>query len=585
MDSSRTVLRVLILDDDPATLTLEHKILVRAGFTVVDAPTPEAARDALRDRQADLLVLDYRLDGPLNGLDFFRAMREEGLDVPAILVTSFSDESKAIEALRAGIRDVVPKAGDYLEYLPQAVERVVHQVRAERELAESDALRQLVDRLRLETQTNARLVEALRSNAEERERLLESERAARAESDRASHLKDEFLATLSHELRTPLNAILGWAQLLRARPSDAQQIADGLETIERNARVQTQIVDDLLEMSRIISGKLRLDVQQVDLAAVIESSLRTVRPAADAKSIRLQPVLDPRAGPISGDPARIQQILWNLLSNAIKFTPKDGRVQVVLARVNSHVELVVSDTGMGIRPEFLPYLFDRFRQGDASTTRQHRGIGLGLSIVKNLVEMHGGTVTASSAGADKGSTFVVKLPLTIVLSESPREEGRLHPAAAEAFGTRANDTPRLTGLRLLVVDDEPDARDLLKRILGDYEADVEVASSAREALASIAKQSPDVLISDIGMPEVDGYELVRTVRRLPADRGGLTPALALTAFARSEDRQRALLAGYQAHLAKPVQASELVTLVASLAGRLWSKAAEADAGAADRHQR
>jgi len=585
MDSSRTVLRVLILDDDPATLTLEHKILVRAGFTVVDAPTPEAARDALRDRQADLLVLDYRLDGPLNGLDFFRAMREEGLDVPAILVTSFSDESKAIEALRAGIRDVVPKAGDYLEYLPQAVERVVHQVRAERELAESDALRQLVDRLRLETQTNARLVEALRSNAEERERLLESERAARAESDRASHLKDEFLATLSHELRTPLNAILGWAQLLRARPSDAQQIADGLETIERNARVQTQIVDDLLEMSRIISGKLRLDVQQVDLAAVIESSLRTVRPAADAKSIRLQPVLDPRAGPISGDPARIQQILWNLLSNAIKFTPKDGRVQVVLARVNSHVELVVSDTGMGIRPEFLPYLFDRFRQGDASTTRQHRGIGLGLSIVKNLVEMHGGTVTASSAGADKGSTFVVKLPLTIVLSESPREEGRLHPAAAEAFGARANDTPRLTGLRLLVVDDEPDARDLLKRILGDYEADVEVASSAREALASIAKQSPDVLISDIGMPEVDGYELVRTVRRLPADRGGLTPALALTAFARSEDRQRALLAGYQAHLAKPVQASELVTLVASLAGRLWSKAAEADAGAADRHQR
>jgi len=585
MDSSRTVLRVLILDDDPATLTLEHKILVRAGFTVVDAPTPEAARDALRDRQADLLVLDYRLEGPLNGLDFFRAMREEGLDVPAILVTSFSDESKAIEALRAGIRDVVPKAGDYLEYLPQAVERVVHQVRAERELAESDALRQLVDRLRLETQTNARLVEALRSNAEERERLLESERAARAESDRASHLKDEFLATLSHELRTPLNAILGWAQLLRARPSDAQQIADGLETIERNARVQTQIVDDLLEMSRIISGKLRLDVQQVDLAAVIESSLRTVRPAADAKSIRLQPVLDPRAGPISGDPARIQQILWNLLSNAIKFTPKDGRVQVVLARVNSHVELVVSDTGMGIRPEFLPYLFDRFRQGDASTTRQHRGIGLGLSIVKNLVEMHGGTVTASSAGADKGSTFVVKLPLTIVLSESPREEGRLHPAAAEAFGTRANDTPRLTGLRLLVVDDEPDARDLLKRILGDYEADVEVASSAREALASIAKQSPDVLISDIGMPEVDGYELVRTVRRLPADRGGLTPALALTAFARSEDRQRALLAGYQAHLAKPVQASELVTLVASLAGRLWSKAAEADAGAADRHQR
>ncbi len=579
MDGSRPSLRVLILDDDPATLTLEHKILARAGYVVIDASAPDRASAALREHLADVLVLDYRLDGPVSGLDFFRMMRQQGLDVPAILVTSFSDESKAIEALRAGIRDVVPKSGDYLEYLPQAVERVVHQVRAERELAESAALRLLVDQLTAVASDNARLVEELRRNAEERERLLESERAARAESERASHLKDEFLATLSHELRTPLNAILGWAQLLRMRPSEPKQIADGLETIERNARAQTQMVDDLLEMSRIISGKLRLEVQHVDLSAVIESAIRTVRPAAEARAIKLECVLDPRAGPISGDPARIQQILWNLLSNAIKFTPKDGRVQVVLACVNSHVELVVSDTGMGIRPEFLPYLFDRFRQADASTTRQHRGIGLGLSIVKNLVEMHGGTVVASSDGPGKGATFVVKLPLVAAMPESQPREERRHPSSA-SVGTPVEDAPRLTGVRVLVVDDEPDARELLKRILGDYEADVEVASSAREALASIATRRPDVLISDIGMPEIDGYELVRTVRNLPAERGGKTPALALTAFARSEDRQRALLNGYQAHLSKPVEATELVTVVANLAGRLWSSAAGSSATSA-----
>jgi CheY-like chemotaxis protein len=409
----------------------------------------------------------------------------------------------------------------------------------------------------------------MRCPAVARARLLPRAPAARGESERASRLKDDFLATLSHELRTPLNAILGWAQLLRSRPSDMKQIGDGLETIERNARAQAQIVDDLLEMSRIISGKLRLEVQPVDLASTVESSIRTVRPAADAKSIRLQPILDPRAGPISGDPARIEQILWNLLSNAIKFTPKYGQVQVVLARVNSHVELTVSDTGIGIQPDFLPFLFDRFRQADASTTRQHRGIGLGLSIVKSLVEMHGGTVSASSEGSGHGATFVVKLPLTIVRSDVETQVARLHPTSTR-FAPAADQVPRLTGLRILVVDDEPDARELLKRILSDYEGTVEVAASAAEALNAIAKQPPDVLVSDIGMPDVDGYELLRAVRRLPRERGGQTPAVALTAFARSEDRQRALLSGYQSHIAKPVQAAELITVIASVAGRLRS---------------
>jgi signal transduction histidine kinase/ActR/RegA family two-component response regulator len=403
--------------------------------------------------------------------------------------------------------------------------------------------------------------------AEERERLLESERAARAESERASRLKDEFLATLSHELRTPLNAILGWAQLLRARARDPKEIAQGLQTIERNARAQAQIVEDLLEMSRIISGKLRLDVQRIDLRPVIDTAVQSVKPAAEAKNIQLLTTVDHHTQSIAGDPARLQQILWNLLSNAIKFTPRDGRVEVALRTVESHVEVTVSDTGQGIRREFLPFLFDRFRQADASTTRQHRGMGLGLSIVKSLVEMHGGTIAAHSDGEGQGAMFTITLPLSPVPREDRHDD--LEDRRATTFMlTPALEVPRLGGVRVLVVDDEPDARDLLKRILSEFEADVETVSSASEALPLVERVHPDVLVSDIGMPEVDGYELIRAVRLLPADDGGQTPALALTAFARSEDRQRALLAGYQAHMAKPIEPSELITTIASLAGRI-----------------
>jgi signal transduction histidine kinase len=401
--------------------------------------------------------------------------------------------------------------------------------------------------------------------AEERERLLESERAARAESERASRLKDEFLATLSHELRTPLNAILGWSQLLRARPRDAKEIAQGLQTIERNARAQAQIVEDLLEMSRIISGKLRLDVQRMDLRPVIDTAMQSVRPAAEAKNIQLLTTVDHRTQTVAGDPSRLQQILWNLLSNAIKFTPRDGRVEIVLNRADAHAELTVRDNGQGIRREFLPFLFDRFRQADASTTRQHRGMGLGLSIVKSLVEMHGGTISAQSEGEGHGSTFTITLPLSAAPLVGPRDEER---RASTFMLTPSLEVPRLTGVRVLVVDDEPDARELLQRILSEYEAEVESVSSAREALPLVERAHPDVLVSDIGMPEVDGYELIRAVRLLPANDGGQTPALALTAFARSEDRQRALLAGYQAHVAKPIEPSELITTIASLAGRI-----------------
>jgi signal transduction histidine kinase len=556
MGPADSSLPIVVLDDDEATLELERRTLVRAGFAVVSAATVEQAMAAIEHGGAALLILDYRLGTVLSGLDFFRSLRAAGHGLPAILVTSFSDESKVIEALRAGIRDVVPKSGDYLDYLPLAVRRILEQAHAERQLAESEALKDLVERLRASE-------ESLKRIAEERERLLESERAARAESERASHLKDEFLATLSHELRTPLNAILGWTHLLRARLDDAQQLAEGLETIDRNARVQTQIVNDLLEMSRIISGKLRLDLQQVDLASIAEEAITSSRPAADNKRIALQSAIDPDAGEIWGDPARLQQVLWNLLSNAIKFTPDDGSIDIRLRRVDSHVELTITDTGQGIKAEFLPYLFDRFRQADASTTRQHRGMGLGLSIVKNLVEMHGGSVAASSAGENQGSTFVVRLPLA---SESQLRVIGL--SVREAPGGEPDIEPDFHGLRLLVVDDEHDAREFVSRVLSETGADVRTASSTAEALRAIADDPPDLLISDIGMPQADGFELIRAVRELPPARGGLMPALALTAFARSEDREQALLAGYQGHLAKPVQPAELTAQIARLARRV-----------------
>ena len=401
--------------------------------------------------------------------------------------------------------------------------------------------------------------------AEERERLLESERAARTEAERTSRMKDEFLATLSHELRTPLNAILGWAQVLRSEPPGPADLEQGLSTIERNARAQTQIIEDLLDMSRIISGKVRLDVQRIDLVAVLEQAIETVRPAAAARGVRLQPVLDRRVGLVSGDPNRLQQVFWNLFSNAIKFTPRHGRVQIVLERVESHLEISVTDSGEGISPEFLPHVFDRFRQQDASTTRRHGGLGLGLAIVKQLVELHGGAVTAHSGGPGQGATFRVSLPLVIFQPES--EEPRRHPQAQFAPFSSPDASIQLDGVTVLVVDDEPDARGLVKRLLQDRKARVLTAGRAAEALTILQNERPDVLVSDIGMPEEDGYALIRRVRALDPQSGGLTPAVALTAYARSEDRMKAILAGFQMHVSKPVEAAELLTMVASLAGK------------------
>jgi len=385
------------------------------------------------------------------------------------------------------------------------------------------------------------------------------------EAQDANRLKDEFLAVLSHELRTPLNAILGYSRLLRGNLLPEDQVGRGLETLERNARWLTQIVDDVLDVSRIISGKIRLDVQPVDLASVINNAVATVQPAADAKQVRIQTLIDPRTGPVSGDPDRLQQVAWNLLSNAVKFTPKGGRVQVRLERVNSHLEIIVSDTGVGIKDEFLPVVFERFRQADAGPTRRSGGLGLGLAIVRHIVEMHGGSVQAASAGENHGATFTVRLPLMIVQPSARQKPEREHPVSERRHALQT--LGDLKDVHVLAVDDEPDALRLLQDVLQMAGARVSTATSAAMAIEAARDGRPDVILADIGMPETDGYELIRQIRTSSDPGVRNIPAAALTAFARSEDRTRALQSGFEMHLAKPVDPGELVASVATLVRR------------------
>ena len=397
----------------------------------------------------------------------------------------------------------------------------------------------------------------------ERERLLAQEQTARARAEEANRLKDEFLATVSHELRTPLNAILGWAQLLRGGQMDHERARHAVEVIERNARTQAQVIEDILDVSRIITGKLRLNVQALMPSAVIESALESVRPSAEAKGVRLSAVIDATAGPITGDHGRLQQIIWNLLSNSIKFTPRGGRVEVRLERINSHIEIVVSDTGEGIAPEFLPHVFDRFRQADSTPSRESPGLGLGLAIVRHLVELHGGLVRAESMGKGHGATFTIRLPLRALLPGSADEQ-RVHPAATTSGLRQLVDAPRLTGVRVLVVDDETDTRELLRQVLETCGADVRDAESSGGAIQLLQDWQPDVIVSDIGMPGEDGYTFIRRVRALEKAKGTRTPAVALTAYARTEDRMRALLAGFQVHVSKPIEPMEFVLVIAGV---------------------
>jgi PAS domain S-box-containing protein len=399
--------------------------------------------------------------------------------------------------------------------------------------------------------TNRRRAEA------EREQLLARATAAREQAEEASRAKDEFLAVVSHELRTPLHAMLGWMRLLRSTRLDPATFDRGLATVERNVQSQAHLIDDLLDLSRVTSGKLRLDMHPVLVEPIIEAAVDSIRPTAEAKGIDLVSTVDPETNHVSADPARLQQVVWNLLSNAIKFTPKNGRVVVRVRRVESSVEISVADNGQGISPDFLPHVFERFRQADGAITRKFGGLGLGLAIVRHIVELHGGTVRAESEGLGRGATFTVRLPVAAVTRGSARAARR----RAEAMSVPFDCPPSLEGVRVLVVDDEPDTRDMITVVLEECQAEVLAVSTTAEALAAIDEWQPNLMVSDIGMPNEDGYQLIRKVRQRAAETGRSLPAIALTAYAGAEDRLKALSAGFEMHVAKPVEPAELVMVI------------------------
>jgi signal transduction histidine kinase len=531
--------KILLIEDNPGDARLIREMLtesIGARFHLECVERLSAGLERLAQGGIDVVLLDLSLPDS-QGLDTFLSTHAQVPRVPIVVLTGFDDELLAAKAVQTGAQDYLIK-GQVDGHL----------------LARS--MRYAIERGRVE---------------EERAELLARERAARAEAEAANRAKDEFLATLSHELRTPLSAIIGWAELLHSGGLDETTAARAIEAIERNAKSQAQLIEDLLDVSRIITGKLQLNIRPVELIPIMTAAIDVVRPAAEAKAIQLRVILDSTIDPVSGDPDRLQQIVWNLLSNGVKFTPRGGRVEVRLGQIDSKIQIQVSDTGMGIKPEFLPYVFDRFRQADSTSTRAHGGLGLGLAIVRHLVELHGGTVQVESHGEGQGATFIVQLPLRAVrapateITEAP-PDSVVNRAVRAGYGR----LPALEGVHVLVVDDEPDARELLVTVLVQASATVTAVGSAAEALEAVQRLRLDALVSDIGMPEQDGYTLIRKVRSLEPERGGQIPAVALTAYARSEDRLRALTAGYQMHVPKPIEPIELVMVVASLTGRVRS---------------
>jgi PAS domain S-box-containing protein len=462
----------------------------------------------------------------------------------------------------------------FWEEYPQAINSYFHmkyrQVMEERKAAHFEGASKIVDKW-FEVHTYPcedgicvylRDITERKRAEQERERLLDRESAARKEAEVASRTKDEFLSTLSHELRTPRNAIIGWAHLLLSRDLGPTETPQAVEAIRRNAQMQARLIEDMLDVSRIITGKLGLDVQRVDPAAVIAAAVETVKPAADAKEIQLELNLDSEPGYVLGDPVRLQQIVWNLLSNAVKFTPKNGRTQIELQRLPTQVTIVVRDTGPGIDPEFLPYVFDRFRQADSTSTRRYGGLGLGLAIVRHLTELHGGTVEATNSSNGTGAVFTVTLPVP-ELSSVP-DIGSERAQASITSKSSADHSHTLAGIKIMIVDDEPDVRQLLTTVLEGCGATVAAFSSAVEATAVLKECRPGVLVSDIGMPGESGYDLIRKIRALETREGGRIPAIALTAYARAEDRLKALSAGFDLHVAKPVDPLELSGVISTL---------------------
>ncbi|HEX6900772.1 MAG TPA: response regulator [Thermoanaerobaculia bacterium] len=575
-------IRLLIVDDSPEDRALYRRLLAQDAehaYEFLEAETGEEGLSTALEERPDCLLLDYRLPD-VDGLEFLgQLLREERL-IPVIVLTGQGNESVAVEAMKAGAQDYLLKGAvsrDRLQHAVQnAIEKVSLRAKVEERTAElaraNEALRTMYDELEILVQqrtaelsiANEELKKEIRNREwaeQERARLLVLEKGARRQAEEANRMKDEFLATLSHELRTPLNAILGWVQVLRAGKLDEAAAARAMETIERNARVQAQLIADLLDVSRIITGKLRLDFRPVELHRIIDAALETVRPAADAKGIHLAVSLGRLGSPALGDSDRLQQVVWNLLSNAVKFTPRGGRVEVALQELGASAVIRVTDSGIGIRQDFLPFVFDRFRQAESTSTRSHGGLGLGLSIVRHLIELHGGMVEVDSPGEGLGATFTVRLPLRAELADDPLDQ----TAVSSQRIWSAPD--RLAGVRVMVVEDEDDTRELLVTALEQCGAEVVDFGSVPEALDSFERGAPDVLLSDLGMPGEDGYSLIRQIRERSPENGGRVPAAALTAYARAEDRQRALDSGFQTHLAKPFDPAELVATVARLAGR------------------
>ncbi|MFN2579170.1 MAG: response regulator [Pyrinomonadaceae bacterium] len=525
---SVTQISVLLIEDNPGDVRLIQEMLVEPKYPAFNLESVDRLSEGLarlKETEFDAALLDLSLPDS-SGLETFVTFHGAAKELPVVILSGLNDETTALECVNGGAQDYLIKDEVNSHLLVRS-------------------LRYAMARGLLE---------------KERSELLARERAARTQADEANRAKDEFLAIVSHELRTPLNAMLGWSRMLAAGKLDAKTAARGVEAIERNARAQTQLIGDLLDISRITTGKLRLNARPVKLDAIITDTVDAIGPAAQAKQISLQATLDDDAGFISGDPDRLQQIAWNLLSNAIKFTPAEGRVEISVNRVGDYVQLAVTDTGEGISAEFLPLVFERFRQADSSTTRKFGGLGLGLSIVRHLVELQGGLIRVDSDGENQGARFMVMFP---VLAQV---EGAANPESNEpAAYCIAPDEPSLTGLRVLVVDDDTDSRAVIAEMLLQFGAEVLTASSAHEALQVVELFAPHVLLSDIEMPKEDGYSLLRKVRSRDLKQGSFIPAAALTAYGRSIDRVRALKGGFQAYLAKPVDPHELALLVARLA--------------------
>ena len=567
---------VLLVDDEPRNLDVLESILGGGGYRLVRAQTADEALLALLSGEFAAIVLDIRMPGT-SGIELAQLIkqRKRTRDIPILFLTAhLSEEEDVLRGYDVGAVDYLTKPVNP-GILRSKIAVFADLFRKTRALAAAnEALeKEVVERLNAQEAlllANEELEARVRERTLDLTRTMDSERAARSEAERASRLKDEFLAIVSHELRTPLNAILGWAQILSEAWSQRPEMAaQGLAAILRNARAQALLIEDLLDMSRIVSGKIRLNLQTVGLAEIVASAVGTITPAAQAKGVLLECAVD-FVPWVRADPERLQQILLNLLTNAVKFTPDGGRVRVSVLADDLQAEVVVSDTGQGIDPQFLPHVFDPFRQADPSTTRRHGGLGLGLAVVSHLVELHGGKVWAESPGEGLGAIFSIRLPrVAAPEAEAAVKDGDRPESSEPDSGVSAY----LAGVRLLVVEDEPDTRAAIAQFLEDYGASVIAVGSAQEALQRLLIEDLDVLVSDIGMPGMDGYELIRALRTHETGSGRRLPAVAVTAFARDEDRQRVLREGFSEHVPKPVNTARLISVLMELAGRATPAAA------------